>query len=1016
MNSRLTVWGLRNYLGKRRSIAVLLTIFVVGFSSPQAATVDDDLTFGGTGTVVKAAAAGQWFFVAGLQPLPDGGVVAAITHQSYSLAISRPALLVFNEDGSDDLTFGTAGLATIELPDADTMPSYVSAITRSATTGDFYVSGFSAYSPIRLFLARINAQGQLQNVAYPGASTFTHSISGSVMGLHVLPDGKVLYVGLGESLGTPWVVLARFNADGSVDESYSVGGGATVWRPVEPGTAGLRINLFGTTQDISGRVFIMLTATNADGYDQDVLVARLDADGIPDPTYRDGGAWPILRPSALGPGLLNLSTKRRAVFGLDTNSDNIFVGLESGSNGLVYLMRLSAVGNGVQDITYGSGLSGASQGVSARIQHFCGATFTADGNVILAGNHNAVGSSQWRFAAWDANGAPLNEDGFVFGTKQGNFLTPADTFAPCDADLRLDSQGRVLIGGTFQHSAGSTAIDGVIARFTADDTPPPPEPGRLRFETDLPPPVAENPAGASVTLRVLREGGSAGVVTVDFRLVAETATEGADFGPATPASGTLTFADGVTEQLIVVTIQDDDSIESQEAFRVELYNATGGAELGSPNITTAQIIDNEAGFDLALSFGTPDFVSGGPDTTIVVYKIVIANQFYYASPQRDVRILFPPDLVFLNARSGLGGWSGELFGTFDPTPVPAPVGGGAFYTWTVPPLESNQLAELRLETSKTLVDTASGPDTGGFVELEASISLNFDDANPDNDEAALSVPIGGDDLAVSVTSPKTSYGATEYIPFEVQISRQSINAAQRVHATGVELILEVQSDNDVATASNTNFTNARTTGTTCMMENAGRRLRCDIGDLASPRVLPIDVHVEGTGTEGRKLRFTATVSTATFDPVPGNNVDELAVSVKTAADGTPTIRGSDCFIATAAYGSWLDPHVATLRSFRDRWLLTNAPGRAFVSWYYRTSPPIADWIAEREWARAVVRAVLAPFVLAVAYPFAALGVFPLFLLAFATRKRLRRRGIDARNGELDLQTCKVPCNAENTDD
>ena len=126
----------------------------------------------------------------------------------------------------------------------------------------------------------------------------------------------------------------------------------------------------------------------------------------------------------------------------------------------------------------------------------------------------------------------------------------------------------------------------------------------------------------------------------------------------------------------------------------------------------------------------------------------------------------------------------------------------------------------------------------------------------------------------------------------------------------------------------------------------------------------------------------------TFDPNGENNA-VLSGIVEVTVPLSPF--GSDyCFIATAAYGSWLDPHVATLRFFRDRWLLTNAQGRAFVAWYYRVSPPLADWIATREWARAAARGALAPVVFTVEHPGPA-GVMALLVLVGLRRVRKRPR-------------------------
>jgi len=69
-----------------------------------------------------------------------------------------------------------------------------------------------------------------------------------------------------------------------------------------------------------------------------------------------------------------------------------------------------------------------------------------------------------------------------------------------------------------------------------------------------------------------------------------------------------------------------------------------------------------------------------------------------------------------------------------------------------------------------------------------------------------------------------------------------------------------------------------------------------------------------------------------------------------------------CFIATAAFGTETAGKIDTLRSFRDRYLLTNGPGRSFVEFYYEKSPPMAEIVRSRGWLRAAVRILLLPLI------------------------------------------------------
>jgi hypothetical protein len=54
--------------------------------------------------------------------------------------------------------------------------------------------------------------------------------------------------------------------------------------------------------------------------------------------------------------------------------------------------------------------------------------------------------------------------------------------------------------------------------------------------------------------------------------------------------------------------------------------------------------------------------------------------------------------------------------------------------------------------------------------------------------------------------------------------------------------------------------------------------------------------------------------------------------------------------------------VNILKNFRDNFLLTNSIGRNLVKFYYRVSPPIADYIVKHDNLRSVVRGGLLPLV------------------------------------------------------
>jgi len=186
-------------------------------------------------------------------------------------------------------------------------------------------------------------------------------------------------------------------------------------------------------------------------------------------------------------------------------------------------------------------------------------------------------------------------------------------------------------------------------------------------------------------------------------------------------------------------------------------------------------------------------------------------------------------------------------------------------------------------------------------------------------------------------------------------------------------------------------------------------------DIA-PEVLARDRDIRSFSTSSTSARLTAGISPNMIFRISVCSVDEfgnesllgeiIAVETVPANDFWDTFRsenadvdGGFCFIATAAWGSTQEPHVALLRRFRDEILMPTAFGRAFVETYYSVSPPLAHFIGQYPAARAVARTMLwpvygfaylslhAPVVLGI------LGALLIFGVGFVVRRRLRIRHI-----------------------
>jgi uncharacterized delta-60 repeat protein len=326
------------------------------------------------------------------------------------------AMTRYNPDGSPDSAFGTGGTQTTTI--GGSSGSYAVAVQPD---GKIVLAG-SAFGGITFAMARYNADGTPDlTFGVGGAETTSIDDDAEARAMALQPDGKIVLGGSGS--GDEFAAV-RYNTDATLDPGFGTGGIQTT-----------AIGGFGAAHAMAlqsdGKILLAGETDFLDNDDVDFAMLRYDSAGALDPTFGTGG----VRTTAIGSGGADDVAKAMAVL---PDGKILLGGYTSGDDEDFALARYHA--DGSPDTSFGTaGKQVTAVGTGDDAANAM--AVQADGKILLGGYSNGD-TRDFALARYHPDGSL--DTGFGTG---GTLTTAVGTAGDAAFALATQSDGKILLGG-----------------------------------------------------------------------------------------------------------------------------------------------------------------------------------------------------------------------------------------------------------------------------------------------------------------------------------------------------------------------------------------------------------------------------------------------------------------------------------------------------------------------------------------------------------------------------------------